>query len=309
MEPRAHHVAIGVFVLFLAAIGIGVALWLGDPHSDRDYLFYRVKFDEPVTGLTVGSPVQYSGITVGQVVSLSLSPEDPRRAIARVRIDASIPIRQDTRAELAITSITGSAVIELSDGGPQVPLLSRKPDEEPLILAPRSALASLISGDGNSMTALNGILLRTQELLSKDNLALVHRTLVNMEQTTSSIADQRAEIAALIANLSEASRQSTEVLRQANSTVRDAGAMVNGDGRQAMASTREAAASLERSSARIEALLQNNQASLDQGMAATGPAMHELRQVLVNLNTVVRRLDNDPAGYLLGKENIEETQP
>jgi hypothetical protein len=34
------------------------------------------------------------------------------------------------------------------------------------------------------MTTLNGILLRTQELLSKENLALVHRSLVNLEQTT-----------------------------------------------------------------------------------------------------------------------------
>ena len=41
------------------------------------------------------------------------------------------------------------------------------------------------------MTTLNGILLRTQELLSKENLALVHRSLVNLEQTTGAVADQR----------------------------------------------------------------------------------------------------------------------
>ena len=74
MEPRARHVAIGVFVLFLAALGFGVALWLGDARSDRDFHYYRVMFDEPVTGLSIGSPVQYSGITVGEVAALSLLP-------------------------------------------------------------------------------------------------------------------------------------------------------------------------------------------------------------------------------------------
>ncbi|MBN0056004.1 MCE family protein, partial [Pseudomonas aeruginosa] len=125
-------------------------------------------------------------------------------------------VRQDTRAELVITGITGNAVIELSDGGPNVPLLDRREDEEPLILAPRSAMASLVSGEGNSMTTLNGILLRTQELLSNENLALVHRSLVNLEQTTGAVADQRAEIATLISNLTEASRESTAAVRQAN---------------------------------------------------------------------------------------------
>ncbi|HCJ7678960.1 TPA: MCE family protein, partial [Pseudomonas aeruginosa] len=34
-----------------------------------------------------------------------------------------------------------------------------------------------------------------------------------------------------------------------------------------------------------------------------------LQQALANLNTVLRRLDRNPAQYLLGGENIEETKP
>ena len=309
MEPRARHVFIGLFVFFLAAIGIGFALWLGDARSDRNFHYYRVMFDEPVTGLTVGSAVQYSGITVGEVASLSLYPQDPRRAIARVRIDAAIPIRQDTRAELVITGITGSAIIQLNDGGPDVPLQARTEEEEPLILAPRSAMASLVSGEGNAMSSFNGILLRTQELLSAENVALIHRSLVNLEQTTGSLAEQRTEIAVAAQNLAQASQDASAAMRQANDLMRDAHAMLNEDGKQIMVSTREAMIALERSSTQVETLLKNNHASLNQGMAATGPAMHELRLVLANLNTVLRRLDSDPTGYLLGRENIEETKP
>ena len=158
------------------------------------------------------------------------------------------------------------------------------------------------------MTTLNGILLRTQELLSKENLALVHRSLVNLEQTTGAVADQRAEIATLISNLTEASRESTAAVRQANSTLRDANLLLNNDGKQIMVNTRDATASLERAAFRVETLLQNNQESLNQGLAATGPAMHELQQALANLNTVLRRLDRNPAQYLLGGETLKPSR-
>lgn len=39
MEPRAHHVFIGLFVVLLGAIGIGFALWLSDTRSDHDYQY------------------------------------------------------------------------------------------------------------------------------------------------------------------------------------------------------------------------------------------------------------------------------
>ena len=40
-------------------------------------------FNEPVTGLSEGSTVQYNGISVGTVQQLSLAPDDPRRVIAQ----------------------------------------------------------------------------------------------------------------------------------------------------------------------------------------------------------------------------------
>jgi len=309
MEPRARHVFVGMFILALAAIGVGFALWLSPTRSDRDAAYYRIKFNEPVTGLSVGSPVLYSGIKIGEVLSLSLDQQDPRRAIARVSLDPSIPIRQDTYARLRLAGITGNAVIQLNDGGPDVPLMVRKSGEEPLILAPRSALASLFSGEDNSMNSINGILLRTHELLSEENLSLIHKTLVHLEETTGSVAEQRTEIANLIASLTETSRESTAALRQASAMLQDARRLLNEDGRQALASTREAMASLERSTAQVETLLQRNKASLDQGLASAGPAARELQLALANLNTLLRRLDRDPAGYLLGKNRIEEVTP
>ncbi|WZB72062.1 hypothetical protein WJ968_10810 [Achromobacter xylosoxidans] len=66
---------------------------------------------------------------------------------------------------------------------------------------------------------------------------------MNLEQTTGAVADQRAEIATLISNLTEASRESTAAVRQANSTLRDANLLLNNDGKQIMVNTRDATAS------------------------------------------------------------------
>ena len=40
-----------------------------------------------------------------------------------------------------------------------------------------------------------------------------------------------------------------------------------------------------------------------------GPAIEELRSVLSGLNDITTRLEEDPAGFLLGDDNIKEYQP
>lgn len=54
-------------------------------------------FNEAVSGLSKGSSVQYSGIKVGDVVSLRLDPQDPRRVLARIRLAGDTPVKEDTR--------------------------------------------------------------------------------------------------------------------------------------------------------------------------------------------------------------------
>src|SRR5450830_935091 len=114
METRAHHVLIGCFTLLAVAGALLFSLWLARARGDQDLRFYTVVFNEAVSGLSRGSAVQHSGIKVGDVVRLSLDPADPRRVLARIRVDGHIPIRKDTSAALSLTGITGTSVIQLS---------------------------------------------------------------------------------------------------------------------------------------------------------------------------------------------------
>jgi phospholipid/cholesterol/gamma-HCH transport system substrate-binding protein len=114
METRAHHVLIGAFTIGVFLLALGFVLWMSKSGADRRYNEYEIVFTEAVTGLSVGGLVQYNGIKVGEVSALRLAPDDPRKVIARVRLDASAPVRQDTRAKLGLQGVTGLAFIQLS---------------------------------------------------------------------------------------------------------------------------------------------------------------------------------------------------
>ncbi|MAE23259.1 MAG: ABC transporter permease, partial [Pseudomonas sp.] len=64
MEPRAHHVLIGLFTVLTVGAALLFGLWLNSSSSDRAFTDYEVIFNEAVTGLSQGSAVQYSGIKV-----------------------------------------------------------------------------------------------------------------------------------------------------------------------------------------------------------------------------------------------------
>ena len=108
METRAHHVLIGLFTVLAVGGALLFALWLGKSSMDREYNYYEISFNRAVSGLSNGSSVEYSGIKVGDVETLWLEPDDPRKVRARIRVYSGTPIKQDTRARLALANITGS---------------------------------------------------------------------------------------------------------------------------------------------------------------------------------------------------------
>ena len=118
METRANHVLIGAFTLGVCLFAVLFALWMAKYTTEKAYAEYDVVFQEAVTGLSTGSQVLYSGISVGEVRALSLMKDDPRKVVARVRLSAETPVRTDTRAKLTMTGLTGVAVIQLSGGSP-----------------------------------------------------------------------------------------------------------------------------------------------------------------------------------------------
>lgn len=312
MEPRANHVLIGLFTVIVAGAALVFALWLGKSYKDVDLKHYTVIFNEAVRGLSRGSAVQYSGIKVGDVVELSLDPQDPRKVRARIRVDGTIPIQQDTQARLVLTGITGATVIGLSGGTPTSPPLLAKNGEDPVIVAIPSPINQLLANSDNLMTNITELVMNAKSILSPDTARRLDKTLESLEQVADAMADQKDDVSALLQSLTAASGQATAALQQATGLMRTTDALVKNQGTDAFLSAQRAMASLEKTSTNIGDIVSRNKASINgglQGLNEIGPALQELRSTLASMRTVTRRLEDNPTNYLLGREKIQEFQP
>src|SRR5690348_13048265 len=306
METKAHHVLIGAFTLLVIAAGVFFALWLAKTSVNRQYHYYDIVFTEAVTGLSRGGAVQYNGIQVGEVSRLSLDPRDPRKVIARIRVDADTPIKVDTTAKLGLLGLTGVAFIQLTGGKPDTPLLLPTPENPvPRIPSESSALTQLLSSGADIITSINGLLAKANALLSQQNVDHINNTLAHLDQVTGAVADERADLRELLKQAAQASRQLNDVLKNTN-------ALVSDQGKATLDSAHAALASLQRTSDTLDKLLSENRGSLQsglQGVAELGPALRELRGTLKDVRDLTDKLKGNPAGYILGREKPKAFEP
>ena len=312
METRAHHVLIGLFTLIVVTAALLFGLWLAKASTDNAFRDYEVVFNQAVTGLSQGAAVQYNGIKVGDVTRLKLDPADPRRVLARIRLAADTPVKLDTHAKLALTGLTGLSIIQLSGGSPQSPVLRGRDGHPGVIVADPSPFTKLLAGSEDLLLNINEVVAKASQLLSDDNVQHVNNTLAHLDQMTGVVAEQRDEIRQLLQQLALASRNASATLAQTEVLARNANGLINGPGKAALDSMQASMASLQRTTASIDQLLGDNRDGLNngiRGLGEIGPALVELRKTLQSLQAISRKLDNNPSGYLLGRDKAKEFKP
>lgn len=308
METRANHVLIGAFTLGVCLFAVLFALWMAKYTTEKAYAEYDVVFQEAVTGLSTGSQVLYSGISVGEVRALSLMKDDPRKVVARVRLSAETPVRTDTRAKLTMTGLTGVAVIQLSGGSPGAPRLEggRGKDDVPVIQTEPSALQNIAA-------TANEIVERINRLLSDANVERITRTLDQLDQVTGSIAAEREEISALIQNARAASEKLDATLASADRTINNLDKGLVQELPALVEKLDSTLSQLESASKNANGILSENRDSWAEfsqdGLGQVGPTMRQLRGLIREIDDLANKLENNPAGYLLGREEPEEFEP
>nr|WP_045737548.1 MlaD family protein [Xanthomonas sp. MUS 060] len=206
METKANYVLIGAFTIVVGIALLLFGLWAAKYSSDRTWQEYRVVFREAVTGLSVGSPVQYNGIAVGSITELTLAPNDPRQVVARIRVNSTTPVKSDTRAKLGITSLTGPTIIQLSGGTPEAPKLTAIDNNDaPIIQTTPSALQNITD-------TANHIVERLDQVLSDSNVASITATLHNLEKISGALADRDNGVQSLMLSARDATRHLDETL-------------------------------------------------------------------------------------------------
>ena len=318
METRANHVLVGIFTVAVVVFGLLFALWMAKALSDRNWDEFDVIFTEAVTGLSRGGVVQYNGITVGEVRELSLDRADPRKVIARIRVDADTPIKADTTARLAFVGLTGVTQIQLGGGRPgSAPLRDTTTrGEVPRIIARDSAFANLLAQSEDLTATASETLLRINRLLDDRTVDNVARTMAHLEQVSGALASERDAIAGLLQDARTSAARLERVLQQAESTMGGLDRSVAAVDRELpalLAQTGRTLTEIETLARHGNALAEDNREALQQfsqtGLAQTGPTLAELRSLLRQLNRAAARIEESPAQALLGGSTPKEYQP
>ena len=307
METRANYVLIGAFTLATAIFMMFFGLWAAKYSSDKDWQFYDVIFDEAVTGLTEGGSVQYNGIGVGTVADLRLAPDDPRRVIARVKLRSHTPVKIDTRAKLSFTGLTGTAFIQLTGGSPNAPLLvSSNGDDVPVIQTEASALQNIAE-------TANKLVARLDLVLSEKNIDNIAKTLAHLESATGAISAQRDDIGKLIASARQSSEKLSTTLDTTNGAISDLDRELVDKLPSLISKLDSTLNRLDSAAGNADKLLGENRGAIQRftrdDLAQVGPTLEELRGLVRDLKKISARLDDNPAGYVLGRQTPKEFDP
>ncbi len=139
MEIKARYVLIGLFTLAAIVAGFAFVYWLETQGGLGKRTSYEVRFHNSVSGLLTGSAVLFNGIRVGEVTGLKLVPDEPKEIDVTIAVDANTPVRADTHASLDFQGLTGVAVVTLTGGSAEAPLLKAAPGHLPALTAAETA--------------------------------------------------------------------------------------------------------------------------------------------------------------------------
>lgn len=188
MESKTNFALVGLSVLILLSGLIGVIIWLSDGFNKETYLPYWVYMDEPVSGLTLGSPVKFNGVKIGVVAGIDLNLKNPQQVKILLNIVEGTPITISTQASLMTQGITGSTYLGLSATSPSLtPITTKKGEIYPIIPYHPSFFNQLEKN-------INLLSDRIELIFDKENAQLIKNSLTNLSEITHSIASNSQKI-------------------------------------------------------------------------------------------------------------------
>ncbi len=81
MGKKPSYFKIGLFVILSGALILAAAVVFGSGLFGQEKLYFETYFDESVTGLTVGSPVELRGVRIGQVEKIAFISDEYKLAV------------------------------------------------------------------------------------------------------------------------------------------------------------------------------------------------------------------------------------
>ncbi len=158
METRARYVIIGAFVVAVIVAGFGFVFWLENTGGLGARASYRIRFEQPVSGLHPGAGVLFNGLKVGTIQRLGLDPDDMGGLVATVSVEPWTPIRADTKVQITFQGLTGSPAIMLRGGTANAPRLVAHDGQIPTLVAPGDIGKNLSDSARDTLANINGVI-------------------------------------------------------------------------------------------------------------------------------------------------------
>ena len=192
METRANYVLIGAFALAGFVGLLAFLLWFAQFELDRQFDYYDVRFSS-VSGLSRASEVRFSGLPVGQVVDVRLSPDQDGTVMVRLEVAGRHPGADRQRRHHRVHGRDGRVLCRHFLGRPESPLLMEEEDGIPEIEAGRSVLQSLTEDAPRIIEEAVGVMENVRQLLNEENQQKVQNILDNLEQSSGEVSAALSE--------------------------------------------------------------------------------------------------------------------
>jgi phospholipid/cholesterol/gamma-HCH transport system substrate-binding protein len=313
MENRSNYVIVGSIALAMV-IGIFVmVLWLAR-FSGGDSKEFDIYFKQSITGLAQGSPVQFHGVTVGKITGIHLLPNQPELVRVRISVNGEVPVLEGTTAGVEGVGFTGVSQIQLTGAMKGAkPITALGPDGAPVIPPRLGGLNDLLATAPEVLTNVSLLTQRLNDVLKDENRAALSGILKNTDIATAALAKGAPDLATALAEARITMTAATATLQRIEALAASGQSLVDSDLRPMATDLRRTASRAEATLARVEAMAGSAQPGVEmlanQTIPETTQLIRELRETTSRLGAIAAKLDEDPAGALIGGRRLPEYQP
>ena len=291
METKASYVLVGAFTLAVIAVAFAYILWVVGSSSNKVQSIYTINFQGSVSGLSVTAPVLLNGVRVGQVSAIRLSHTDVSSVHVEISVDKETPIREDSIATLEPQGLTGTSRVMISGGTNESPLLVRGKDGKmPVIKSETAGLQAIIHTLPQLLDTADNTLHRIDKFFTDENSQNVASILAGFNGVVTRLNDRMGSIENTLASLEASSRELSALL----SDLRPAGKDLS-----------SAMDKFKDTMSRIDAVTAAAAPGLEKfsrdGVDDFRRLMVDARQMVISINRLTQKIENDPRRFLFGQ--------
>lgn len=228
MENKSHALVAGLFVVIVAALLAGLAVWL--TRDNANYRQYEMTTRDGVTGLQPQAAVRYKGVAVGKVTRIGFDPQMPGNVLLRIAVNEQAPISPTTFAVLGYQGVTGLAHVLLDDDSEPQPELRPGPSGLPRLTLKTSPFGKLAEQGPAILGQVQEATQRINQLLNANNQEKVTQALAQIGQAAGSVNALTQRLDATVAQrldpalaalpaLAGDGRKTLQALQQASASV------------------------------------------------------------------------------------------